>query len=75
MMSLESFIEGGPPVVWCEGETKDFIMRIRTEPLEVSYIETLVHIWPRTEVLAPLASGYEARFTSFYFLHCVATVI
>ena len=42
-MSLESFVKGGPPMVWCEGATRDFIMRIRTEPLKVSGSKPLIH--------------------------------
>ena len=43
-MSLESFVKGGPPMVWCEGATRDFIMRIRTEPLKVSGSKPLFYV-------------------------------
>ena len=35
LLSLESYVKGGRPVVKCEGDDKEFIMRIRRGPLEV----------------------------------------
>lgn len=35
LLSLESFAKGGAPVVKCEGEQREAILRIRRGPLEV----------------------------------------
>ncbi len=35
LLSLESYVRGGGPVVKCQGEEREFIMRIRRGPLEV----------------------------------------
>ena len=35
LLSLESYVRGGPPIVVCDNEDKEFIMRVRKGPLEV----------------------------------------
>lgn len=35
LLSLESYVNGGDPVVKCEGEDREFILRVRRGPLEV----------------------------------------
>ena len=37
LLSLESFVKGGPPVVQCENEDREFILRVRNGPLEVRH--------------------------------------
>jgi len=38
LLSLELFTKNKPPVVYCTGEQKEFIMRIRKGPLEVGLL-------------------------------------
>ena len=35
LMSLESFVSGGPPKVTCKDNEREFILKIRKGPLEV----------------------------------------
>ena len=35
LLSLESYVKGGAPVVKCSGEDREFILRVRRGPLEV----------------------------------------
>ena len=37
LLSLESFVQGGPPLVRCEGERRESIMRIREEATKVQH--------------------------------------
>jgi hypothetical protein len=41
LLSLESFVKGGPPKVICKDEDRDYIMKIRNGPLEVLLMEFL----------------------------------
>ena len=44
LLSLEQFIEGKPPIIKCSGEQREFIMKIRNGPLEVSVLSYNKHV-------------------------------
>ena len=39
LLSLESYIQGGPPIVTCNDKDREYILQVRRGPLEVKYIE------------------------------------
>lgn len=43
LLSLESFVKGGPPVVQCENEDREFILRVRNGPLEGELSKEKLH--------------------------------
>lgn len=45
LLSLESYVKGGDPVIKCEDEDRDFILRVRRGPLEVYMHGTMCPNW------------------------------
>ena len=39
LLSLESYMQGGPPIVTCNDKDREYILQVRRGPLEVKYIE------------------------------------
>ena len=64
LLSLELFTQNKPPLVYCTGDQKEFIMRIRKGPLEVRLISYFVIYMYYVIYLGGLYQGKVACFST-----------